>query len=74
MSLPSWLAAGLLLELVTRQLFDNIVLLGRERRKRPQAAVDRPGHQRKYDQQSQTLWQFLNPDSASFRAEILCGP
>jgi hypothetical protein len=49
-------------------------LLGRERRKRPQAAVDRPGHQRKYDQQSQTLWQFLNPDSASFRAEILCGP
>jgi hypothetical protein len=49
MSLLSSLPAGLLLEFVTRKLFDDIVLLRRKRRKRPEAAVDRSRQEREYD-------------------------
>ena len=64
---------ALLFEPVTRQLFHDIALFGREGGQCPQAAVNRRGHERKYDQQSQAFRQFFNPDSASSRAKMFCG-
>ena len=70
---PSPDPGSLLFEPVTRQLFHDVVLLGWKGGQCPQAAVERRGHERKYDQQSQAFRQFFNPDSASFRTKMLCG-
>jgi hypothetical protein len=70
---PNAAPGGLLLEPVTRELFHDVVLLGRECGQGPKTAVDRRGQERKNDQQSQTFRQVFNPDSASSRIEMLCG-